>query len=387
MDRHIIHIHIPAFPIAVERVCRPGLRGRPVVVAPPHSERGLILSVSSEAREEGIFKGMPLGKAKKYCPGLTVLPPNPDLTARASRVLTEMATQYTPLWEPFRPGHVYLDVTGTERLWGRAREAADRIRREIRGRLCLFGVAGVAANKMVSSIASRIRVSEGVRDVNHGQEAFFMAPLKVDVLPGIGHVRRRVLLEELNICLVREIAAMDMGALALVFGRQAHVIHQRALGIDPTPVFPPPRRPVVAQEITLSQDENDDKRLLALLFELVERCAYRLRQRALVPQRAGLMLRYTDQEQVVRRMELPHGSFWDFDLYGPLEKTFFHACRRRVRIRFMRVWFQDLFPPSPQLPLFSGEPPLRERQRAMTRALDRIRERHGETAIKYARAA
>ena len=387
MERHIIHIHIPAFPIAVERVCRPGLRDRPVVVAPLHSERGLILSVSSEARQEGIFKGMPLGKAKKYCPGLTVLPPNPELTGRASQVLAGMATQYTPLWEPFRPGHVYLDVTGTERLWGRAREAADRLRRDIRERLRLPGVAGVAGNKMVSSIASRIRISEGVRDVHHGQEAFFMAPLKVDVLPGIGHVRRRVLLEELNICLVREIAAMDMGTLTLVFGRQAHMIHQRALGIDPTPVFPPPRRPVVAQEITLSQDENDDKKLLAVLFELVEKCAYRLRRRALVPRGAGLMLRYTDQEQVVRRMELPHGSFWDFDLYGPLEKAFFNACRRRVRMRFMRVWFQDLLPPDPQLSLFSAEPPLRGKERAMTRALDRIRERHGEAAIKYARAA
>ncbi len=387
MDRHIIHIHIPAFPIAVERVCQPGLQDRPVVVAPPHSERGLILSVSPEARQEGIFKGMPLGKAKKYCPGLTVLPPNPELTGRASQVLTQVATQYSPLWEPFRPGHVYLDVTGTERLWGRAREAADRLRREIRARLRLPGVAGVAGNKMVSSIASRIRISEDVRDVNHGQEARFMAPLKVDMLPGVGHVRRQVLLEELNISLVREIAAMDTGNLRLVFGRQAYVIHQRALGIDPTPVYPPPKKPVVAEEITLSRDENDDRRLLGILFGLVEKCAYRLRSRALVPRRAGLMLRYTDQEQVVRRIELSHGSFWDFDLYDPLEKAFFDACRRRVRVRTMRIWFQDLSPPNPQLSLFSPVPPLGEKKTSVTRALDSIRERHGEEAITYGRAA
>jgi len=387
LDRHIIHLHIPAFPIAVERVCRPGLRDRPVVVAPPHSERGLILSVSPEARQEGIFKGMPLGKAKKYCPGLTVLPPNPELTGRASQVLTRMATQYTPLWEPFRPGHVYLDVTGTERLWGRAREAADRLRREIMERLRLPGVAGVAGNKMVSSIASRIRISEGVRDVNHGQEAFFMAPLKVDMLPGVGRVRRQVLLEELNISLVREIADMDRGNLRLVFGRQAYVIHQRALGIDPTPVYPPPKKPVVAEEITLSQDENDDKKLLGILYGLVEKCAYRLRGRALVPRRAGLMLRYTDQEQVVRRMELSHRSFWDFDLYGPLEKAFFDACQRRVRMRTIRIWFQDLLPPNPQLSLFPPASPLREKKISVTRALDSIRERHGDETIKYGRAS
>ena len=385
MDRHIIHIHIPAFPIAVERVCQPGLQDRPVVVAPPRSERGLILSVSSEARQEGIFKGMPIGKAKKYCPGLTVLPPNPELTDRASQVLTRVATRYSPLWEPFRPGHVYLDVTGTERLWGKARDAAARLRREIRERLRLSGVAGVAGNKMVSSIASRIRISEYVRDVHHGQEAFFMAPLKVDMLPGVGRIRRQVLMEELNISLVREIAAMDMGSLRLVFGRQACVIHQRALGIDPTPVYPPPKKPVVAEEITLSQDENDDRRLLGILFGLVEKCAYRLRARALVPRMAGLMLRYTDQEQVLRRIALPHGSFWDLDLYAPLEKAFFDACRRRVRMRYMRIWFQELLPPDPQLSLFSQASP--EKKTSVTRALDSIRERHGEEAINYGRAA
>jgi DNA polymerase-4 len=386
VERFIIHIHIPAFPIAVERVCQPGLQGRPVVVAPPRSERGLILSVSSEARQEGIFKGMPIGKARKYCPGLTVLPPNPELTGRASQVLTRVATQYSPLCEPFRPGHVYLDVTGTERLWGRAREAADRLRREIRERLRLSGVAGVAGNKMVSSIASRIRISEAVRDVNHGQEALFMAPLKVDMLPGIGHVRRRLLLEELNISLVREIAAMDPGGLGLVFGRRAYVIHQRALGIDPTPVYPPPKKPVVSEDITLSRDENDDRRLLGILFGLVERCAYRLRTRALVPRRAGLMIRYTDQDQVVRRIVLPNGSFWDLDLYDPLEKAFFDACRRRVRMRYMRIWFQDLLPPDPQLSLFPpASPP--GKKTSVTRALDSIRERHGEEAITYGRAA
>ena len=104
MFRHILHIHIPAFPIAVEKVCRPELKDRPVVVVPPHSERALILSVSSEAREEGVYKGMPLVKAMKFCPDLTLLPPNPDLMKKASQDLNRIAAQYTPLWEPFRPG-------------------------------------------------------------------------------------------------------------------------------------------------------------------------------------------------------------------------------------------------------------------------------------------
>jgi len=385
--RHIIHLHIPAFPIAVERVCRPELRDRPVAVAPPHSERALIMSVSPEARREGIFKGMPLGRAIKFCPDLTVLSPNQGLTEKATQVLAGMAARYTPVWELFRPGHIYLDVTGTERLWGRAKDAAGRLRREVEGHLRLLGMAGVAGNKMVSNIASKMMPSAGVLDVDHGQESSFMGPLKVDVLPGIGHVRRRMLLEELNISLVREITVMDMGSLKLVFGRQAHVIHQRALGVDLTPVYPPRMKPMIREEISLPGDENDDGKLLGILYGLVENCSRRLRRRGLFPRRAGLMLRYADQEEIIRRISLPHGSFWDFDLYEPLEKTFFKACSRRVRVRFMRVWFRDFSHPSSQLSLFPTTAPGVEKKARVTRALDRIRERYGDEAIRYGRAA
>ena len=385
MDRHIIHIHIPAFPIAVARVDHPELRDRPVAIAPLRSERALILSVSAEARREGIFKGMPLGKAMKFCSDLRVLPPDRDLAGKASQVLAGVVARYTPLWEPSRPGHIYLDVTGTARLWGRAKDTANRLRREIKEGLSLSGTVGVASNKMVSSIASRILLSEGVLDVDHGQEPGFMAPLRVHVLPGIGPVRRKILLEELNIILVREIVALDTGSLKLIFGRESYIIHQRALGIDPTPVYPLRREPSVAEEITLSQDENDDEKLLGVLYGLVEKCSYHLRQRNLVPGKAGLLFRYADQEEITRQILLFHASSWDWELYEPLKALFLKACRRRVRVRFMKVWFKDFSAPSAQLSLFS--PAIAEKKVGVIHALDRIREKHGGEAIQYGRTA
>ena len=223
--RSIIHIHIPSFPIAVAQVCRPALRGRPVAVAPALSERALILSVSLEAQKEGLFRGLPLSKAVKRCPGLKVIPPDPSLLERANRAMAKVVAQYTPLWEPSRPGHVYLDVTGTKRLWGKAKDTGHRLSKEIKVRLHLTGTAGVAGNKMVSSIASRITPSLEVLDVDRGREASFMAPLKVDMMPGIGRFRKKILLEELNIFRVQELAALDIGHLKLIFGGHAHVIH------------------------------------------------------------------------------------------------------------------------------------------------------------------
>ena len=387
MDRRIIHLHIPAFSIAVQRVCHQELRDRPVVVAPPHSERALILSASAEARKEGVFTGMPLGKAMKFCPRLAVLPPDYSLTEKASRALGKTVSRYAPLWEPTRPGHVYLDMTGTDRLWGRAKDAAGRLRLEIKRDLRLSGTVGVACNKLVSCIASRIIPCEGVLDVGRGRESAFMAPLRAEVLPGIGRTRKRVLLEELGITVVREIAAMDMGYLKLVFGSKARVIHQRALGIDPTPVHSCLRTPAISEETTLTVDDNDDKRLLGHLYGLVERCSRRLRNRGLTPQRGGVMFRYADHMEVLRRVRLPRKSYWDFDLYGPLQSLFLRAYERRGRVRFMRVWFGDFLAPATQLSLFSSATPDDGKRTGVIRALDRIREKYGDASVWFGRVA
>ena len=391
MHRHIIHLHIPAFPIAVARISRPELRERTVAVAASRSERSLILSVSREARSEGIFKGMPLGKAKKLCPGLTVLPPDPKAMEEACQNLAQSAARYTPLYEPSRPGHIYLDLTGTQRLWGKTKDTACHLRKEIRKRLCLTGTAGVASNKMVSNIASRTIFSEGspegVLDVDHGQEAPFMAPLKVGLMPGIGRVRQKILLEELNIIRIRQLAALDMGSLKLIFGHQAYLIHQRASGIDHTPIYPFTKTPVVGEDITLPRDENDDPRLLRLLHRLVEKCSYRMRKKALIPKKAGLSVRYSDQVETRRQIQLPRLDFRNFDLCNPLEKLFFEVCSRRVRVGFMRVWFWEFHPPNPQLALFHAPSPDEENKTMITRAMDRIMERYGTEAITYGKAA
>ncbi|HUU41887.1 MAG TPA: hypothetical protein VMW42_13205 [Desulfatiglandales bacterium] len=385
MYRNIIHIHIPAFPIAVLRVSRSELRDRPVAMATSRSERDLILSVSPEARREGIYKGMPLGKAVKFCPGLIVLPPNRDLTEKAFHAMIKLGAQYTPLCEPCQPGHIYLDVTGTERLWGKAKDTASRLSREIKKILYFSGTAGVAGNKMVSSIAAGIASSEEVLDVNPGRESSFIAPMNAGILPGIGRASRKILLEELNITLVRELAALDIETLRIVFGRQAYVIHQRSLGIDPTPVYPPSMEPMVSEELTLSRDENDDQILLGILYKLVEKCSYRLLSKTLFPFRAGMLFRYADQKEIIRLINLPHMSFQGFDLYTPLERIFLRACQRRVRVSFMKVWFWDFSPPFSQLSLFSAEVPILKKKTLVTQAMNRIRERYGKTKIQYGR--
>jgi DNA polymerase-4 len=381
MARNIIHLHIPSFPITLERINNPELRDRPVVMVPPQSDRALILAASAEARREGIFKGMAIGKALRFCPELTVLPPNPGLVERGTMLLARAVSEYTPVWEPSKPGHIYLDVTGTRRLWGMAKDAAWRISRDINARLSLSGAVGVSCNKMVSSIASRLLSSGEIMDVDHGRESSFMAPLAVDYLPGVGHIRKRILLEELNITIVREIAEMDSGNLRLIFKKQAWVIHQRSIGIDPTPVLPPSSGPEITESVTLDSDINDDEALLGKLYSLVEKCAQRLRKREILPGKAGITIRYSDQMESTRSVPLTFEGYWESELYPVIEKLFFKTCSRRCGVRFMRVRFTDFERISGQIPLFSRPSPGILKRNEVSVVMDRIREKYGSDEV------
>jgi len=99
-----------------------------------------------------------------------------------------------------------------------------------------------------------------------------------------------------------------------------------------------------------------------------------------------LLIRYSDQRESKRQLTLPYSSFWDFDLYPPLENLFLKVCNRRMRVRFMRIWFED-FAAHLQRSLFHDLSPDTKKKIPVIKALDRIRERYGEDAIKYGRTA
>jgi DNA polymerase-4 len=156
-ERSILHLNVADFAVAVERTADPGLRGRPVVVAPPGSPRARVYDMSEEAFRAGVRKGMPLARALRLCRYARLLPPRPGLYRRAMAALARRALRYTPLVEAEEAsGHLYLDLTGTGRLWGPPRDVARRLYREVRTELGLDPIWTLAANKLVAKAASRL---------------------------------------------------------------------------------------------------------------------------------------------------------------------------------------------------------------------------------------
>ncbi len=381
MEREIIHVDIAAFSVAVERVVHPELRGRPVLVAPVGPSRSMVTALSQEAWQAGIRKGMVLAKAVKYCREAVVLPPNEPLYARASRAIFKILQDFSPVLEPSGYGHAYMDVTGTDRLFGPPRDTARRAQEEIRRRLRLDASLGVASNKMVSKIASVVTKPVGLQDVPHGDEPSFLSPLPVSLLPGVGPETREQL-GDLNIRIIRDIAVMKIEHLTLAFGRLGFVLRQRALGIDNTPVYPRLAAPAVDQEKVLPEDSNDYELLKGLVFELCERAGEKLRAEKQRAGRIELRVRYSDYREDGGREKLVAPVQSTAALYARAEPLLERVLTRRTRVRSVCLRLTELSYGSVQLELFTDPKP--EKQARLESALDALRRRYGASVLKRA---
>ncbi|MEO8200178.1 MAG: hypothetical protein ABI679_06640 [Gemmatimonadota bacterium] len=408
--KSVLFIDPPSFCTTVESLVAPALRSRPIVIAPPGADRATILALSSEAREAGITQGMLLPRARKLCPDLIILPPNPRLYARASRALHDVLRRYAPIIEPRGYGHAFLDVSGTRGLFGAPVDLAERIRRETRDQVRLPLSVGVATNKLVSETAVRAdrhtssptegRQISPLLEVAAGTEATFLSPLHMEVMPDVSDsIRER--LDDYQLDLIGEVAALTGEQAYSVLGRPGIELVSRARGIDPRPVLPPALKAEFSLMHTLASDTNDLGMLHTLLRRMSERLGQRLRARHLAARRIVVELAYTDYKQGRRSLVLSP-ALLDIELWDAARRAFTFANTRPVAIRALTLQVDRLIETEAQLDLFwndlvakpgNGErgiregftgttaPPRHTEEGSLQSAIDRITTRWGNRLL------
>jgi DNA polymerase-4 len=379
MLRSIFFIDPPSFCTTVEGLVAPALRDRPVAVAPPGADRATLLALSREAREAGLERGTPVRLARKQCPDLIVIPPNPELYARASLALHDILKIYAPVIEPRGYGHAFLDLTGTEQLFGPAADVAERIRRESRSRLGLPLSIGVAGNKLVSQAATTV-APVLMLEIPRGGEAQFLAPHPVRLLPDVPpKVRER--LDDYQLDIIGEVAALTERQVTTVLNEAGRTLLARARGIDMRPVLPPEVRQQFQAAHTLATDTNDIGVLHPLLRRLSERIGRRLRQRQLMARRLSLRLVYADFTELRKGIPLRSGNL-DVELWNAARQLFTKANVKRIAIRNVTLAADRLLEADGQLDLWRTPSPVVQRETELQGAIDCIADRWGGKGVR-----
>ena len=300
--RYILHADMDAFYASVEQMDDPSLDGKPLVVGGPPESRGVVAAASYEARRYGIHSAMPMRTALRLCPELARVSPHFDRYRQVSDQVMDIFRDATPVLEPLSLDEAYLDVServSPEKVGLLAFDLKARVMREVG----LVVTIGGGVSKTVAKVASQVAKPNGLLLVQAGETASFLAPLAIDILPGVGP-RSAAVLKGHGIDTMGELARCDEAWLRQMFGRRGPELKERALGVDRSPVTPHRETRSVSAETTMPQDVESETTLAGHIEELARSVAERLQGKGLVGKTVWIKLRLADFRTFTRQTTL-----------------------------------------------------------------------------------
>jgi len=381
VNRRILHVDLDAFFVSVEQALVPDLVGKPVVVGGSPDRRGVVASASYEARVFGINSGMPLAQAYRLCPQAIFLQGSYPAYRDASEKFMTILADFSPCLEPAGLDEAYLDITGCD-LFGTPYKLADSIKKRVRKELKLIASIGIASCKVVAKIASDSGKPDGLVEVATGQEKQFLAPLPVVSLPGVGKKTKQSL-RAMGIKTIGQLAALPLQVIKDCFGNYGLMIHHYANGIDNREVETPGQAKSISRETTFAEDTSDKVFLQSMLRYLCERVGAELRQEAKSARTITLKLRYSDFETITRRFSSKEVIDADELIFAGAVKLLEQALSgKRKPARLIGIGVSNLIGYGKQLNLLDSRS---QRLGHLDKAIDRIRNKYGFTAIQTGR--
>lgn len=296
----IVHIDVDAFYAGVEIRDNPSLRGKPVAVA-GSSRRAVVLTASYEARPFGVRSAVPLYRAREACPHLIVVPPRMEVYRNVSREIFAVFTAHAPRVQGLSLDEAFLDLG--EIPFGAAMERAAAIRTAVRTSVGLTVSAGVAAGKMVAKILSDECKPDGLRGIEPGSEAAYLAPLPVGRLWGVGP-KTQARLESYGIRTIGDVAALDDARCAALFASGGAQLRELARGIDRRPVENDRETKSISTEETFEYDLRDETDLIRVLKVQAIELSEKLGAEGLGACTIGIKIRLADRRTIGRQTHL-----------------------------------------------------------------------------------
>ena len=378
--RDVFHIRLKELELQAERVMDSGLKTRPIAIISSPQPNGTIVSLSPEAEEDGLFHGMKVSVVRKMSHGAQLLPYNRSLYARVNRYVYQIVSMFTPIVEPEGFDGFYLDMKGIRAIRGDMQNTGMSIVQRIQEQTNISGMVGISVNKLVSRIVTSV-VPEIIHKVQGGEEAQFLSPLKPLVLPTVKENSVNRLLRFLWIEKIRHIQSMasQSDEFRTFFGAYAVQLSREAHGQDSSVVKPPKLQGHILEQTVLPEDTNDKNVFHAIVKDLAEQVAFKLRKRRQVADKIRLEIHYTDGHQRIRTGRIIRID--DRSVFAVCRRLFDKANERRNRVRTILLDVSDFRSYVNQENLF---PTAEIRNMAMSRAVEKVRLKYGARSLQTA---
>jgi DNA polymerase IV len=373
METVIFHVDMDAFYAAVEQSDTPDLRGTPVIIGARPGSRGVVSACSYEAREFGVRSAMPISEAYRRCPHGNFLPVRMNRYQEISRNIMAMFEDFTPDIQQISVDEAFLNMTGTERLFGSPEAAAGLIKRRVKEKTGLVISIGIAANKFLAKLASDYDKPDGLYRVIPGREEAFIDSLKLGDLWGIGK-KSLERLHELNINTPQELRAIKQASLCRLFGKAAgEYLYRAARGIDPGILQKETKSRSISGEVTFEQDTRDPEVIKQVLLNLSHQIMFRLLNSDKIGYTVFIKVRLSDFSTTTAQKRLRRPVYSAEEIFEVANGLLQKRWSRQQEIRLIGVGVSSVFTSNQepeQQELFSDP---YDRQKKVEKAVHSIR--------------
>lgn len=378
----LAHIDCDAFYASIEKRDDPSLMDKPVIVG--GGKRGVVSTCCYVARTYGVKSAMPMFKALKACPNAVVVRPNMQKYVGVSRQVKQLMLETTPLVEPLSLDEAFLDLAGTERLHKRTpAQTLAALSKRIEDELRITVSVGLSFNKFLAKVASDLDKPRGFSVIGRAEAVAFLDQRPVTLLPGVGKASALSLARD-GILKIGDLRRRNPKELSAHFGSQGLWLWRLANADDTRTVEPRSPAKGISAETTFEHDLADVDELQRILWALSEKVSTRAKAADLGGKVVALKLRTADFKIVTRRHTLDRPT----QLARRLFET---ACdllgpeARGQRYRLIGVGISDLIDAGhcDEADLFDAKSARRD---AAERAMDKVREKFGSTAIRKGRS-
>jgi DNA polymerase-4 len=308
MFRVIFHLDMDAFYASVEQRDNPALRGRPVIVGAPPTQRGVVCAASYEARKFGVRSAMPSATAGRLCPKGAFVRPRMEAYREESQRIMEIIASTGAVVEQMSVDEAYLDLTAVcqgadaDASLREAVPLAKALKERIRAERQLTATVGVASNKLLAKIASDHQKPDGLTLITEREKVAFLRPLPVRAIYGVGRVTEQVL-KDAGLQTIGDLQDYP-GDLRALVGSFAGELRRFAFGEDDRPLELGDEIKSISGEETFLQDTDDRKILRRCLQEQAADISARLKHRHLGAHTVQVKVRYGDFTTLTRQVTM-----------------------------------------------------------------------------------
>ncbi len=343
VKHYFLHVDLDAFFASVEQLDHPEYKGKPVIVGgKPEDRRSVVSTASYEARVFGVHSAMPVAKAYQLCPQGIFVHGRMKRYSELSCQIMEIFNEYSPDVQQISIDEAFIDLTGTEKLFGPPEETAKKIKARVKQDTGLTVSVGLAPTKYLAKIASDMNKPDGLYCINHGEEEAFMLKLPLKKVWGIGD-KTQAALKSKGIKSTRDIHERSLESLTFMFGQSTgNFLYNAVRGIEPVDFDRKAKSHSISNERTFPYDLTDSYDAETVILELCHSVMFRLLKEKACSRTVMVKIRYEDFTTVSIQETYSQYILTLDSLFSHARELFEHKYERGRGIRLIGIGLENV---------------------------------------------